>query len=545
MAETVSTVIKKCKRCDQSKTSFNTPSPVLHPLPIKGLFYRFGFDLAGPFPATERGNQHAMIIIDHFSKWLVMVPLQSKDPLAISCAFVTHIISHFGAPAEVLTDQGGEFRAAFEEMLLEFQIQHRPTSANHPQADGLAERAVQTMKAALRRLPRSMAKDWDLELPLISLGYHISRHASLGYSPYHIVYGREPGIPLSIRDSMTDLDFDDPDRLRAALLHRVALLKRDMPFAVNNLKTAQLRDTLRYAEKRSGSWFPGYRFFHIGQFVYGKRRPANSTENTAANYILRIVNITADKMLVLQGRCGTTVRDNSVNWAPCKLTNVQSQLDRALVNERLDSDDRDRACEWCCSAQSDADTDNVQGGDHRGLMLICSNCACCWHKSCARVATVPEGDWHCPYCTRSVAELHKTGVVPVALLSQLHTSEDVHRAMSDEYPGPHSRAHVTRMFHRLPGQRSFLQPSSGIPECVITAEAEYESLCRAIDSLKSTLCLIPLQALVPQIVCCLSMECKLCSAISTRCITRPTWVTPSIPLICNRFPHFMEVSTWW
>jgi hypothetical protein len=63
---------------------------------------------------------------------------------------------------------------------------------------------------------------------------------------------------------MTDLNFDDPDMLRAALLHRATLLKRDMPFAANNVRIAQQRDTLRFAEKRSGSWFPGYQFFHIG-----------------------------------------------------------------------------------------------------------------------------------------------------------------------------------------------------------------------------------------------------------------------------------------
>jgi hypothetical protein len=57
----------------------------------------------------------------------------------------------FGVPAEVLTDQGEEFEGEFAELLGSLLIDHQITSWNHPQTDGLAERMVQTIKAALRR----------------------------------------------------------------------------------------------------------------------------------------------------------------------------------------------------------------------------------------------------------------------------------------------------------------------------------------------------------------------------------------------------------
>ena len=51
----------------------------------------------------------------------------------------------------MLTNKGTEFRNEFQEMLDEALINHRRTSREHPQVDGLAERMVQTLRVALRK----------------------------------------------------------------------------------------------------------------------------------------------------------------------------------------------------------------------------------------------------------------------------------------------------------------------------------------------------------------------------------------------------------
>ncbi len=61
------------------------------------------------------------------------------------------MLSHFGAPAEVLTDQGTEFQGEFQVLCDKALIDHRTTSRNHPEADGLAKRVVQTVKRALHK----------------------------------------------------------------------------------------------------------------------------------------------------------------------------------------------------------------------------------------------------------------------------------------------------------------------------------------------------------------------------------------------------------
>ena len=66
-------------------------------------------------------------------------------------AFFDGVLARFGAPEEVLTDQGRKFLGTFEALCTKALIDHRTTSTDHPKADGLAERVVQTVKRGLRK----------------------------------------------------------------------------------------------------------------------------------------------------------------------------------------------------------------------------------------------------------------------------------------------------------------------------------------------------------------------------------------------------------
>ena len=182
----VSTYVQACAVCDRVRAAFVAKSPVLHPLPIRGMFYRWSCDLAGPLPTTKGGgHRFIMVMIEHFSKWVELVAIPQKSARCTAAAFKDHVLARYGAPAECLTDQGTEFRGEFQTLLDEALVDHRRTSREHPQADGLAERMVQTVKLALRKYCLEHDKTtWDLALPFIAMGYRMSKQASLAnYSP--------------------------------------------------------------------------------------------------------------------------------------------------------------------------------------------------------------------------------------------------------------------------------------------------------------------------------------------------------------------------
>jgi hypothetical protein len=139
-----------------------------------------------------------MIMIEHFSKWVELVVLPDKSSHSTSQAFLQQLLNRFGACVECLTDQGSEFRGEFQDLLDQALIDHRRTSRDHTQADGLAKRMVQMCKKGLQKICLTRNKeDWDLALPYIAMGYMMSKHTSLfHFSPYFLLFGKHP-IPSS------------------------------------------------------------------------------------------------------------------------------------------------------------------------------------------------------------------------------------------------------------------------------------------------------------------------------------------------------------
>jgi len=122
-------------------------------------------------------------MIEHFSKWVELVALPNKSSQSTSYVFLQQVLSRFGACAKCFIDQGSEFRGEFQDLFDHAFIDHRRTSRDHPQADGLTERMVQTCKKGLWKICLTKNKEnWDLALPYIAMGYMMSKHAFLSHS---------------------------------------------------------------------------------------------------------------------------------------------------------------------------------------------------------------------------------------------------------------------------------------------------------------------------------------------------------------------------
>lgn len=389
--------VAACTACDRAKASFEVRDPVLKPLPIMGMFYRWGVDLCKMPVISTDGNRYVVVMIEHFSKWVELVPIPEKTA-ANTAEALKRVLTMFGAPAEVLTDQGDEFRGEFDELLQRMMIDHRRTSRNHPQADGLAERTVQTIKTALRKYCLVFNKHhWDKFLPWIAMGYRMSRQTSLaGYSPYFLLFGRHPLVGTKVRDVVQKVvDLDDPDVWARVVNDRAKLFEKDIPAAFDNLLIAQHRDTLRYAHTRSGNFQPKLHRFEVGDLVYLRRQKADSLDSNVGRLILRVKQVLGSGRIVLEGRDKKTVKEHVENCAPCHNPNID-----LWQNPRLAQGDVDQACQVC---------HKVTRGAH---MLLCDKCNEGWHMKCLDppLHRRPTGDWFCPRC--EVREFYGATVYP-------------------------------------------------------------------------------------------------------------------------------------
>jgi len=64
------------------------------------------------------------------------------------------------------------------------------------------------------------------------------------------------------------VDLDSPSTWVKVITERVALFRRVMPMAMENLSITQHWNTLKYANTWGGSYKPKVRQFDVGDFVY-------------------------------------------------------------------------------------------------------------------------------------------------------------------------------------------------------------------------------------------------------------------------------------
>ena len=81
-----------------------------------------------------------------------------------------------------------------------FEIHKVNTSSNHGQTDGLVERFLNsTLCQSLSMYVAKDQKDWDEYVTLILFPYRIFVCEAIDDSPFYVLYGREPRLPIDVK----------------------------------------------------------------------------------------------------------------------------------------------------------------------------------------------------------------------------------------------------------------------------------------------------------------------------------------------------------
>jgi len=77
-------------------------------------------------------------------------------------------------------------------------IHQLKTTAYHPECDGLTERFNRTLKTMIACYVNENQNNWDELLPFLSYAYNTSTHSTTNHSPYEVIFGRKPKIPIDL-----------------------------------------------------------------------------------------------------------------------------------------------------------------------------------------------------------------------------------------------------------------------------------------------------------------------------------------------------------
>ena len=100
---------------------------------------------------------------------------------------------------KIITDQGRNFESELIGHLCQLAgVQKLRTSPYHPQTNGQCERFNGTLLNMLGTITPEQKKDWKSHVPALVHAYNCTRNAATGFSPYFLLFGREPRLPVDV-----------------------------------------------------------------------------------------------------------------------------------------------------------------------------------------------------------------------------------------------------------------------------------------------------------------------------------------------------------
>ncbi|XP_057444851.1 uncharacterized protein LOC130737098 [Lotus japonicus] len=144
--------VKQCDPCQRHADLHNAPPAHLSSLVSPWPFHQWGMDLLGPFDTAPGQLKYLVVAVDYYTKWIEAEPLATITTARVQRFFYKNVISRFGIPGVLVTDNGTQFTSkGFRDLLDGLHIKQRFTSVEHPQTNGQAESANRVILRGLRK----------------------------------------------------------------------------------------------------------------------------------------------------------------------------------------------------------------------------------------------------------------------------------------------------------------------------------------------------------------------------------------------------------
>ncbi|KAK3103801.1 hypothetical protein FSP39_021997 [Pinctada imbricata] len=242
MTKDIDDWIKGCKPCLLRK------SPVQHRAPLSNITTTEPLELVCmdflSLESSKGGYQYILVITDHFTKYALAVPTKNTTAKTTADAFFNHFIIHYGFPKRVHSDQGANFESKIvKELCTITGIEKSRTTPYHPMGNGLTERFNRTLLSMLGTLKPDQKRDWKSHIGPLVHAYNSMRQDSTGQTPYSLMFGRQPRLPVDIAFG---LDKSNTKPLSSYVENLQNRLQQSYKLATEANKKAQERQKAHY-----------------------------------------------------------------------------------------------------------------------------------------------------------------------------------------------------------------------------------------------------------------------------------------------------------
>ncbi|XP_057543365.1 uncharacterized protein LOC130821594 [Amaranthus tricolor] len=199
LREDAEKLIKRCPECQYHSKIGRKPSNYLTVMQAVLPFDKWGMDLLGPFLPAKGQRKFIIVAIDYFTKYVEAEALSSITDKQV-CQFIwRNIITRYGIPRVIITDNGRQFMSTNTTQYLDkFGIQIRFSSVSRPQTNGQVESANKEILNGIKKKIEGLKGTWDEELPGILWASRTTVKEATGHTPFSLVYKSEAVLLVEI-----------------------------------------------------------------------------------------------------------------------------------------------------------------------------------------------------------------------------------------------------------------------------------------------------------------------------------------------------------
>ena len=160
-------------------------------------FDKIAIDLVTDCETSTSGNKHILTVIDLLTGWLEAFPIPDKTTDTIVATLINHYLPVHMCPRYFLSDSSTEFKNNLMDQVLEqLGIDRIFSAPYHPQSNGKLEVFHKYLKPTLKKLCENDPANWDKYINQVLASYRITPNLATAESPFFLVYGRDPNLPL-------------------------------------------------------------------------------------------------------------------------------------------------------------------------------------------------------------------------------------------------------------------------------------------------------------------------------------------------------------
>ena len=188
--------LDSCRKCKLRKST--VPRAELVPIQASKPMERVHLDYLCLEPCKGQ-VKNVLVITDHFTRYAQAFPTKSQTAKVTAKVLWHNFICHYGFLEKFISDQGRNFESQLIADLCKLaKVKKIRTSPYHPMTNGQCERFNRTLCDMLGTLETEDKADWKAFLHTLTHAYNCTRNSSTGFSPFHLMFGRHPRLPVDV-----------------------------------------------------------------------------------------------------------------------------------------------------------------------------------------------------------------------------------------------------------------------------------------------------------------------------------------------------------